>query len=277
MRSQVLRSSSSSEEIITTVTPLSRLNFFSASSTRALAPTSMPRVGSETKRNLGSRAKALARQTFCWLPPESSFAFCLELVHLIFSSSIYLSVTSRMAFSSRHLTRPPRRFFRNLFWICMAGKATFHSRVSSRSRPTPRRSSDTKASCSSRHFRGLFRGMGLPSNSTVPPASYRPITPLGMPSLPWPARPPMPRISPSFTSRFTLRTISPGISTQSLRMDRMVFASEWSRTSCLTDTSTLRPTMALVMRSTSVSEAGTSSTTWPSRMMTTLSQTDRIS
>ena len=48
----------------------------------------LARVGSETKRNFGSSANALARQTFCWLPPESSLAFCFELVHLIFSSSI---------------------------------------------------------------------------------------------------------------------------------------------------------------------------------------------
>ena len=70
------------------VTPLSRLNFFRAFSTSDFAPTSMPRVGSDTKRKPGSSAKAFARQTFCWLPPESSFAFCLELVHLMASSSM---------------------------------------------------------------------------------------------------------------------------------------------------------------------------------------------
>ena len=169
---------------MTTVTPDSRLNFLSASSTSDFAPTSIPRVGSETKRNFGSRAKALARQIFCWLPPESSRAFCLEPVHLIISSSMYLSVTSLMAFSSLHLISPPRSFLRNLSCTCIAGKATFHSSVSSSSRPTPRLSSDTKAMFASRQLRGLLRGMGLPSNSTVPPASYRPMTPLGMPSLP---------------------------------------------------------------------------------------------
>jgi len=161
---------------------------------------------------------------------------------LICNSSIYRFVTVWMAFSSRHVKKPI--LFRNLFCTCMAGNATFHSSDSSSSRPTPRRSSDTKASWESRHFRGLFSAMGLPSNSTVPPASYRPITPLGIPSLPWPARPPMPRISPSFTSRSTLRTISPGISTHSLRMDRMVRASEWSRMSwAAPPAATSRPTM----------------------------------
>ena len=38
----------------------------------------MPRVGSETKRNFGSSANALARQTFCWLPPESSLGLLLR-------------------------------------------------------------------------------------------------------------------------------------------------------------------------------------------------------
>ena len=32
---------------------------------------SMPRVGSETKRNLGFIVSARATHTFCWLPPES--------------------------------------------------------------------------------------------------------------------------------------------------------------------------------------------------------------
>ena len=94
IRSQVERSSSSSDEMMTTVTPLSRLNCLSAFSTSALAPTSMPRVGSETKRNFGARANALARQTFCWLPPESSFAFCVEPVHLMASASMYFCVTA---------------------------------------------------------------------------------------------------------------------------------------------------------------------------------------
>ena len=47
--SAVCLSSSSSEEIITTVTPDSRLNLLSASSTSAFAPTSIPRVGSRFK------------------------------------------------------------------------------------------------------------------------------------------------------------------------------------------------------------------------------------
>ena len=50
---------------MTMVTPFSRLNFFSASSTSAFAPTSMPRVGSETNSSDGASANAFARHTFC--------------------------------------------------------------------------------------------------------------------------------------------------------------------------------------------------------------------
>ena len=111
--SQVCLSSSSSEEIITTVTPDSRLKRRSASSTSAFAPTSMPRVGSETNRNRGSSANAFARQIFCWLPPESYLAFCRDRVHLIISSLMYFWVISWIAFSSRQVIGPI--FLRNLF------------------------------------------------------------------------------------------------------------------------------------------------------------------
>ena len=102
--------------------------------------------------------------------------------------------------------------------------------------------------------------------------------PLGIPSFPCPARPPIPRISPSLTSRFTLRTVSPGISTQSFSTERIVFPFEVSRTSrSALLLSTLRPTIHLVISATFVSEAADSLTTYPSRMTTTRSHTARIS
>ena len=58
-------------------------------------------------------ANAFARQIFCWLPPESSLAFCRELVHLIISSLMYFWVISWIAFSSRQVIGPI--FLRNLF------------------------------------------------------------------------------------------------------------------------------------------------------------------
>ena len=62
-------------------------------------------------------------------------------------------------------------FFKNFPLVCMAEKMMFCSMLSSSRSPTPRRSSDTKAREESRHFRGLFRGISCPLNSTLPPAS----------------------------------------------------------------------------------------------------------
>ena len=78
-------------------------------------------------------------------------------------------------------------------------------------------------------------------------------------------------------SRVTLRTVSPGISTQRLRMDIIVFDLEVSLISMLPVFSTERPTIHFEISLTLVSAAGTSDTTYPSRITTTLSQTDRIS
>ena len=103
--------------------------------------------------------------------------------------------------------------------------------------------------------------------------------PLGMPSFPWPARPPMPRISPSRTSRETLRTVSPGISTHRFWMDMAILPPAWSSLAAVWTAAlcTSRPTIQRVMSSTLVSLAGTSRTTWPSRMTTTWSHTAKIS
>ncbi|OQA64466.1 MAG: hypothetical protein BWY39_00205 [Spirochaetes bacterium ADurb.Bin269] len=195
------------------VTPSSRLYFLSTSSTIAFAPTSMPRVGSETNSSSGSRQNALARHIFCWFPPDSSFAACFEPVHFISSMSMYVLASSFIAFSSRNRTRPPRKDLRKRFCDCIAVKAMFHSSVSSRRRPTPRRSSDTKAMPSASAVLGFPRGSVFPLKSTSPPAGYRLMMPFGMPSLPWPANPPMPKISPSRTSNETFLTTSPGMST----------------------------------------------------------------
>ena len=143
----------------------------------------------------------------------------------------------------------------------MAENAIFHSRVSSRRSPIPLLSSETKARDASRHLLGLLRGMGLPSNSTLPPASQSPMIPFGMPSLPCPASPPMPRISPSLISRSTLRTVSPDISTHRLRMDMMFFASGLILISALAVDWIFLPTIHFVISATSVSFAGTSFTT----------------
>ncbi len=87
----------------------------------------------------------------------------------------------------------------------------------------------------------------------------------------------MPRISPSRISRLTLRTVSPGMSTQRLRIDIIVPAPDRSRTSREVGMSTFLPTMYLEILLTEVSEAGSSSTMSPSRITTTRLQTARIS
>ena len=169
MRSQMERSSSSSEEVTTIVVPCSSLCRLKVSSTRVLAPISMPRVGSHTSRTSGWSAKALARQTFCWFPPESSAALCPGPVHLISRASMYRSASRLMARSSRSRIPSSGIFLRKRFCTCMAVKVMFQSMRSSRSRPTPRRSSETKAMRLSKAFRGAFSGMDFPKSLTSPP------------------------------------------------------------------------------------------------------------
>ena len=120
--------------------------------------------------------------------------------------------------------------------------------------------------------------MIFPSNSTFPPASYSPMIPLGIPSLPCPASPPIPSISPFFTSRDTFLTVSPGISTQSLSIFRTVGASSGIVLApSLVRPSTLRPTMLLVMDATVMFSAFSHSTRTPSRITATVLHTDNIS
>ena len=69
------------------------------------------------------------------------------------------------------------------------------------------------------------------------------------------------------------------MSTHRFRMDIIVFAPPFSRFSAFSPegASTLRPTIHLAMLATLACRAGTSCTTKPSRMTTTLSHTARIS
>ena len=221
MRSQIERSSSSSEEVIIIVVPVSLFTLRNVSRTSFLAPTSIPRVGSETNRMSGATAKALARQTFCWLPPESSIALCFGPVQRISRDFIYSLVHSSIALSSRHFTKPPRRCLTNFSCTWSAVKVTFQSIPSSSSRPTPRRSSETNAIPSLREASGSLSLISLPRSKTLPPEIYRPIIPLEIPTLPCPAKPPRPKISPLCTLKETSRTVSPGMSTQRCSVLRM--------------------------------------------------------
>src|SRR6185369_16851044 len=74
-RSLMPRTSGSSLEIISTASPWPASRLIKAWIS-ALAPTSMPRVGSSMMRTRGSVATHFASTTFCWLPPESCFTRC---------------------------------------------------------------------------------------------------------------------------------------------------------------------------------------------------------
>jgi len=174
--------------------------------------------------------------------------------------------------SSRNFTRPPRKGFRYSPRICIAVKPMFHSRLSSSSRPTPRLSSETKAMPIDNAARGSLRLTGVPFKRTVPPPAYKPMMPFGMPSLPWPASPPIPNISPLRTENDTSRTASPGMSTH--RRSTLIVSSPKLRVfkSGLL-ASTERPTIHAAMSRTVVPAAGASLTTRPSRSTTIVSAT----
>ena len=69
------RISGSSEEIIRTASPCAASSLISRWIS-ALAPTSMPRVGSSMISSRGLVASHLPSTTFCWLPPESLPTIC---------------------------------------------------------------------------------------------------------------------------------------------------------------------------------------------------------
>ena len=183
---------------------------------------------------------------------------------------MYSIAASRIASSSRHFTSPPSARRTNLSRTCMAVKAIFQSIDSSRSSPTPRLSSDTKAISRDSETAGALSRKRSPRTRTFPPAVNKPIIPLAMPSLPCPASPPMPNISPFFTEKVTLRTVSPGISTHRFSTSSTVSVSAASLTRA-DAAPTLRPTMVLAILKTSVSEARVSCVTLPSRNTTILS------
>ena len=67
----------------------------------ALAPTSMPRVGSSRISSFGFIASQRASSTFCWLPPESS--------RIVWSGSAAFDAEPAMNFSTSSLAAWPRR------------------------------------------------------------------------------------------------------------------------------------------------------------------------
>ncbi len=70
------------------VIPNRLLRFTKTSNIFCLAPTSTPRVGSDTKSSLGSMVKARAIHTFCWFPPLSALTNWWGPRHLMSKSEI---------------------------------------------------------------------------------------------------------------------------------------------------------------------------------------------
>ena len=62
----------------------------------ALAPTSMPRVGSSTIRISGSVSSQRPTRTFCWLPPDRFWIGVSMVGVLVLSILTYFSVSSRI-------------------------------------------------------------------------------------------------------------------------------------------------------------------------------------
>ena len=195
------------------------------------------------------------------------------------NSSIYFSAHSLIAFSSLKLKSPPKYFLRNLFSTCIALKAIFQSIGSSNNNPTPLLSSDTNDIPLFNTSKVLFNGRGSFSKYISPPASKSPIIPFGNPSLPWPARPPIPKISPLRIFNDTFLTASPGISTQRFFASKIISSSLslYKSLFCSSPLSISLPTIHLAISLISVPSVGLSTTTIPSLRTTIVSQTDVIS
>ena len=103
-RSAPSTTSSSSEEMSRTPSPCAASSSMSAWIS-ALAPTSMPRVGSSSSSTFGCRQSIRASSTFCWLPPDSSRTRWSGLEILIRSRRDE-GVDELVAGAARRRTRP---------------------------------------------------------------------------------------------------------------------------------------------------------------------------
>src|SRR5690606_14390230 len=158
IRSLRRTTSSSSEEMKTTDMP-SRERSATSFWISALAPMSMPRVGSSRTSSRGEVASQRARSTFCWLPPERFLMRAFGLGGLMSSAAMYLATIASSALRGmgREVPRPA--------WIA---SAMFSRTVRSPTMPSFFRSSVEKAMSWPRATRGELSRTGLPSTSTLP-------------------------------------------------------------------------------------------------------------
>ena len=111
--------------------------------------------------------------------------------------------------------------------------------------PIPRRSSETKATPSFKVSLVLVTSMAFPWILTVPLDGYKPMIPFAILIFPCPAKPPIPKISPSFTLKETSLATSPGILTLKCSNSKHTFCPSFFFSSVMSrfKISTLRPTI----------------------------------
>ena len=211
-------SSSSSDEIISTPSPVPASSLISAWIS-ALAPMSMPRVGSSRMSSAGFMHSQRASSTFCWLPPDSSRIFCSAPVALMPSRFMNRSTISRCFARS---TMPAR------VSVGSAASVRFSRTDSSGMIPSPLRSSDTKAipaRMASSGVRGFSRFPSIcmaPSSGGSAPKMARAVS-----VRPEPSSPATPRISPLRTSSVTPRSFWPRRSPSVRSSGAVPSASAW--------------------------------------------------
>lgn len=194
MRSAPSISSSMSEEMSSTASPSPASSSMSPW-TSALAPTSMPRVGSSSSRTRGSRQSQRARSTFCWLPPESSPTFCSGLDALIRSRFMKISTTR----SCRARETIPARESRGSAASTMFSRTERPGTI-----PSALRSSGSMLIPAPMAAAGVIRRSTWPATVTSPESSARPpARALAVSLRPEPSSPPSPSTSPACRERET--------------------------------------------------------------------------
>ena len=179
-RSQIARSSSSSLETMTMVVPYSRLYAQQGVQDQLLGPhvDSAGGLGHEQEARLDREGPGqadlllvAARQLLGLL--AGALALDVQHAHVFLRELFSCPVRRAPSAGPREAGAGTARR------ICMAVKARFQSRPSSSSRPTPRRSSDTKAMPSCRTSRGEPMGHFLPVEADRPAGGEQAHDPVG--------------------------------------------------------------------------------------------------
>src|SRR4051812_19394013 len=153
MRSLMRATSSSSAEMNSTAIP-SAARSLTSFWIWALAPTSMPRVGSSRMSSAGWVISQRASSTFCWLPPLRFLMGMSGSRGRMSSISIYRRTSMFLAFAVSGLAKPRR--------ACNANTRLSRT-LSSLTMPSPLRSSEVKPNLCAMAARGERNRAALPS------------------------------------------------------------------------------------------------------------------